>query len=97
LLTAKKLRKLELIADAKRHDRSAAGIWTAHRAMPEAEKQLARQAEASYVRTVHDCPAAAPTKVGASATPEHPARDRLSMSAWGSFVCRDGAVVLLGG
>ena len=69
-LTAKKLRKLELIAGAKRFDGSAAGIWSANRAMREAEKQLARQAEASYVRMVRDWQAAAPKKVGASATPE---------------------------
>ena len=40
------------------------------RGMREAEKQLARQAEASYVRMVRDWQAAAPKKVGASATPE---------------------------
>jgi transposase len=71
-LTAKKLRKLELIAGAKRYDRSAAGIWTANRAVPEAEKRLAQQAEASYVRMIRDWQATAPKKkeVGASATPE---------------------------
>jgi transposase len=69
-LTAKKLRKLELIAGAKRFDGSAAGVWTANRAMREAEKQLAQQAEASYVRMVRDWQATAPKKVGASATPE---------------------------
>lgn len=70
-LTAKKLRKLELIAGAKRHDRSAAGVWSANRAVREAEKQIARQAEASYLRTVRDWQATAPKKVGASTTPEH--------------------------
>jgi hypothetical protein len=40
----KKLRKLELIAGAKRHDASATGIWSANRAVREAEKRLARQA-----------------------------------------------------
>ena len=44
--------------------------WTTNRAMREAQKQLARQAEASYVRMVRDWQAAAPKKVGASATPE---------------------------
>jgi transposase len=53
-LTAKKLRKLELIAGAKRFDRSAAGIWTANRAVRKAEKRLAQQAEVSYVRMVRD-------------------------------------------
>jgi hypothetical protein len=38
--------------------------------MRAAEKQLAQQAEASYVRMVRDWQAAAPKKVGASATPE---------------------------
>jgi transposase len=69
-LTAKKLRKLELIAGAKRRDPSAAGIFSVNRAIREAEKQLARQAEASYVRMVRDWQATAPKKVGASATLE---------------------------
>jgi hypothetical protein len=38
--------------------------------MREAERALARQAEASYVRMVRDWQATAPKKVGASATPE---------------------------
>ncbi len=67
-LTAKKLRKLELIAGAKRFDPAAAGVWSANRAVREAEKQLARQAEASYVRMVRDWQATAPKRVGASAT-----------------------------
>ncbi len=33
--------------------------WTTNRAMREAQKQLARQAEASYVRMVRDWQAAA--------------------------------------
>jgi hypothetical protein len=69
-LTAKKLRKLELIAGAKRRDPSAAGIFSVNRAMRDAEKQLAQQAEASYVRMVRDWQATAPKKVGASPTPE---------------------------
>jgi transposase len=69
-LTAKKLRKLELIAGAKRRDPSAAGIFSVNLAMRMAEKQLATQAEASYVRMVRDWQATAPKKVGASATPE---------------------------
>ncbi len=59
-LTAKKLRKLELIAGAKHYDRSAAGIWTANRAVRDAEEQLARQTEASYVPLA----ATAPKKSG---------------------------------
>jgi hypothetical protein len=70
-LTAKKLRKLELKAGAPRHTKAAAGISSVNRAMREAEKQLAEQAEASYKRLVQDQQAGAPTrKVGASATPE---------------------------
>jgi transposase len=69
-LTAKKLRKLELIAGAKRRDPSAAGIYANYEAMRQAERQLAEQAEASYTRMVQDWQAAAPRKAGASATPE---------------------------
>jgi hypothetical protein len=69
-LTAKKLRKLELIAGAKRRDPTASGVFSVNRAMRAAEKQLAQQAEASYVRTVRDWQATAPKKVGASATRE---------------------------
>jgi transposase len=69
-LTAKKLRKLELMAGAKRYERSAAGIYSTNEAMRKAEHKLAEQAEASYVRMVRDWQASAPKKVGASATPE---------------------------
>jgi hypothetical protein len=71
-LTAKKLRKLELLADAERYERSATGIYSAHETMRQAERALARQAEASYERMVRDSQASGPKeKVGASATPEH--------------------------
>jgi transposase len=69
-LTAKKLRRLELLAGAKRYERSASGTFSTNTAMREAERALARQAEASYVRMVRDWQATAPKKVGASATPE---------------------------
>ena len=70
-LTAKKLRRLELTAGAKRYDTNAAGIWSTNQAMREAERALALQAEASYVRMVRDWQATAPNKkVGASVTPE---------------------------
>jgi transposase len=69
-LTAKKLRKLELKAGAERYSKSAAGVWTTNHAMREAERKLAEQAEASYVRMVRDWQATAPKKVGASATLE---------------------------
>jgi transposase len=67
-LTRKKLRRLELTAGAARHQ-GATGIWAANEAMRQAERELAEQAEAAYARTVRDWQAAAPTKVGASATP----------------------------
>jgi hypothetical protein len=49
-LTAKKLRRLELTAGAKRYDTKAAGVWSTNQAMREAERKLAMAAEASYVR-----------------------------------------------
>ena len=67
-LTRKKLRRLELTAGAPRHQ-GATGIWAANEAMRQAERELAEQAEAAYARTVRDWQAAAPAKVGASATP----------------------------
>jgi transposase len=70
-LTAKKLRRLELTAGAKRYDTKAAGVWSTNQAMREAERALALQAEASYVRMVRDWQASAPKqKMGASVTPE---------------------------
>ena len=44
-LTAKKLRKLELKAGAPRYTKAAAGISSVNRAMREAERQLAEQAD----------------------------------------------------
>jgi transposase len=69
-LTAKKLRKLELKAGAKRYERSAAGIYKTNEAMRAAELRLAEQAEASYTRMVRDWQAMAPQKGGAGVTPE---------------------------
>ncbi len=70
-LTAKKLRRLELTAGAERYDTKAAGIWSTNKAMRDAERALAMQAEASYMRMVSDWQATAPNKkVGASATLE---------------------------
>jgi transposase len=69
-LTAKKLRRLEITAGSKRYTPQAAGIWHVNEKMRDAERELARQAEASYVRMVRDWQAAAPKKVGASVTPE---------------------------
>ena len=69
-LTAKKIRKLELKAGAPRRTEAAAGIWSANRAIRQAERQLAEQAEVSYKRMVQDRTGAPARKVGASATPE---------------------------
>jgi len=69
-LTAKKIRKLELKAGAPRRTEAAAGIWSANRAIRQAERQLAEQAEVSYKRMVQDRAGAPTRKVGASATPE---------------------------
>lgn len=66
-LTRKKLRRLELAAGAPRHQ-GATGIWAANETMRQAERELAEQAEAAYARSVRDWQAAAPQKVGASAT-----------------------------
>ena len=66
-LTAKKLRRLELTAGAKRYDTNAAGIWSTNQTMREAERALALQAEASYVRMVRDWQATAPNKKWARA------------------------------
>ena len=67
-LTRKKLRRLELTAGAPRHQ-GRAGVWAANQALRQPERELARQAEIAYERSVRDWQAAAPAKVGASATP----------------------------
>jgi transposase len=68
-LTKKKLRRLQITAGAKRYAPEAAGIWSANTAVREAERELARQAEVAYARTVRDWHAAQAEKVGASVTP----------------------------
>jgi transposase len=70
-LTRKKLRRLEITAGAKRYTPKAAGIWSANDAVRKAERELARQAEVAYARTVRDWHAAQTEKVGASVTPGH--------------------------
>jgi transposase len=67
-LTAKKLRRLELTAGAPRY-RDRRGISAANRALRQAERDLARQAEHAYAQTVRDRQAAGAIKLGASATP----------------------------
>jgi transposase len=67
-LTAKKIRRLEITAGAPRwQDRR--GVWAANRALRDAERDLARQAEHAYAQTVRDRQAAGALKAGASATP----------------------------
>jgi transposase len=68
-LTKKKLRRLQIAAGAKRYTPEAAGIYSANTAVREAERELARQAEVAYARTVRDWHAAQAAKVGASVTP----------------------------
>src|SRR5439155_2398741 len=68
-LTKKKLRRLEIAAGAERYTAKAAGIWSANDAVRQAERELARQAEVAYARTVRDWHAAQAVKVGASVTP----------------------------
>jgi transposase len=70
-LTKKKQRQLELTAGAKPRTKAAAGIWSTNRAIGDAERALAEQAEVSYQRMVKDQKAGRPSrKVGASATTE---------------------------
>ena len=70
-LTKKKLRRLEITAGAPKYTRRSAGIWSTNDLMRDAERELARPAEASYKPMVQDQQAGAPArKVGASATPE---------------------------
>ena len=57
-LTRKKLRLLELAAGAQRYAPEGDGIWHANQAVREAERELARQAEIAYQRTVRDYHAA---------------------------------------
>jgi hypothetical protein len=68
-LTKKKLRQLQITAGAPRYTPTAAGIYSANTAVREAERELARQAEVAYARTVRDWHAAQVKNVGASATP----------------------------
>lgn len=69
-LTRRKLRKLELTAGAPRH-KGTTGLWAANKAIAQAERDLAQQAELACKNTVHDWAASATTKAGASATPGH--------------------------
>jgi transposase len=66
-LTAKKMRRLELKAGAEKYTKTADGVWSTNQKMRQAERELAMQAEASYVRMVRDWQSTAPKKPSASA------------------------------
>ena len=68
-LTRKKLRRLEITAGHQRYTPEATGIWHANEAVRQAERELARQAELAYARSVRDWHAAQANKTGAGATP----------------------------
>ena len=68
-LTKKKLRRLEITAGAPRYSARGRRYLDANDAVRQAERELARQAEVAYARTVRDWHATQATKVGASATP----------------------------
>jgi transposase len=72
-LTKKKLRRLELAAGAPRYQ-GGRTVWSTNDAMRLAERELARQAELAYQRTVADWQS---TK-GASATPGRASQGRQS-------------------
>jgi hypothetical protein len=67
-LTKKKLRRLELLAGAPKGEGGTA-VWSTNKAMRQAERALAEQAERAYERTVRDWQAQAPKKNGAGARP----------------------------
>ena len=66
--TAKKMRLLEIQPGAPTLKGKPTGVWATREKMREAEKALALQAEASYVRMVRDWQATAPRNSGAGAS-----------------------------
>jgi hypothetical protein len=72
-LTKKKLRRLDLQAGAQR-GKVEPGLWAANTAIRQAERELGRQAELAYQRTVTDWQS---TK-GAGATPGRASQGRQS-------------------
>jgi transposase len=68
-LTKKKMRRLELQAGAPRWQ-GGRGIWSTNDAMRQAERELARQAQRAYERTIQD----RQTQTGANATPGRASR-----------------------
>jgi transposase len=86
-LTRKKLRRLELQAGAPRWQ-GGRNVWSVNQAMRQAERELARQAELAYQRTVADWHA---TK-GAGATPGRASRGRQSGNQRGRASVPDPAL-----
>jgi transposase len=68
-LTKRKLRQLQITAGAERYTPAASGVYSANSSVRNAERELARQAEIAYERTVRDWHATQAKKLGASATP----------------------------
>jgi len=79
-LTRKKLRRLELAAGAPK-GKVERGLWSTNAAMRKAERELARQGEAAYERTVADWKANGKAKKGAGATPGRASRAARQESA----------------
>ena len=70
-LTKRKLRQLESTAGAPKQARTTVGALSRNETLRQAEREIAEQAEASYLRMVKDQQAAAPSRrVGASVTLE---------------------------
>ena len=67
-LTRKKLRRLELLAGHPKGEVEP-GIWSTNAAMRRAERELARQGQVAYERTVADWQAQRKKKKGAGAAP----------------------------
>jgi transposase len=86
----RKLRRLELQAGAER-GKVKPGLWAANTAMRQAERELARQAELAYRRTVADWQTTAATK-GASATPGRASQSRQSGKQRGKATVPDPAL-----
>ncbi len=70
-LTAKKLRLLEIRAGAPTLKGTHTGTWATREKMREAERELTRQVEAAYRRTVADWQRTQAKKKSAGATPGH--------------------------
>jgi transposase len=91
-LTRKKLRLLELAAGAKRYAPAGDGVWHANEAVRAAERELARQAEIAYQRTVRDYHATQATTKGVGATPGRASSSRQSGKQRGRATVPDPAL-----